>query len=190
MPKTFEPADDEARATFDVVLSDHFSVLAALHPPLRFDLLFATDRDRDDNPVPALKKHGHHVAAYIKRVPDDEKAKGSDAPDLRIVIDKLQWDDLGEREREALLHHETSHVEPKRDKHGVIRLDRYGRVAVRLRPDDWMLTGFRQTVAIFGQDALERQALDGALRMLRQRDLPFGDEAEPSTVAFRAAAGE
>lgn len=60
--------------------------------------------------------------------------------------------------------------------------------------DDWCLTGFLETVRIFGAKAMERQSLDHVEAMLRQQSLPFisdrpdrSAEAAGTLIADRVA---
>jgi hypothetical protein len=157
------------------VIEEYFLNLAVLEPALVVDIRMATS---DKPGTPAVKHHGHECFATIEIVKPKERSRGG--PDLRITIDREKWDDAGEETRTAVLHHELSHCVPQMEKDSdILKLDPYGRPVVKLRPDDWCLTGFRETVCIFGDASIEKQSLARVEEMLRQPDLPFmGRETE------------
>src|SRR6185437_4469379 len=189
MPKTFKPADEDVYEILRRVLNKHFSVLTELRPALTFDIQFVEDFDNEGNLKLALKKNRHPCAGMIKRVPADERAKGGS--DVRIWLDAMLWNSYSDLEREAVLFHECMHIEPRRGKYGVVKEDAYGRVDIGFRPDDWMMTGFKATIEVYGASAIEHQSLHRVIASLEQKTLPFGDSADPdlpTTVSFGSAA--
>lgn len=177
MPTEYAPADQETMDRLDRVIEEYFPELDALAVRLRIEVLMAAT---DDDSRPALAKGGHRCGAIIAVVKAEERANGG--PDLRLKIDRALW--LGEDEegQDALLHHELMHVVPKYEdpfaKDKVQELDPYGRPVVKLRKDDWMLSGFRRTVEIFGRESHERRALDRVEESLGQRTFAFARAAE------------
>jgi hypothetical protein len=100
------------------------------------------------------------------------------------------WQRPPRETRRALLHHETSHIVPRYDKDsGSLLLDPYGRPVVKLKPDDWMLTGFVETVRVFGEKAMERRALNCVEESLSQTSFKF-DEDDADRVNDHLAAVE
>jgi hypothetical protein len=142
----------------------------------------------------ALKEHGHGVPSLIKKSKPEERTAGG--PDVYILIDLNRWQERGENGRKAILAHELCRVEFKRDKEGGLNLDPYERPVVKLTPGDWVLTGFRQVVEWYGEDAVEYQAIQKVVTLIRdlQLGLPFmGAEAASgpgrelgSSVVFEA----
>lgn len=163
------------------VLSEHFSVVAGLNPPLRIDVKIGSD----SKTLIGCKRNGHPCAAKIKVVKPEERATWNrsneelpDFPDLRLFIDKYKWEDCSERQRQAILFHELNHIVPVRNKKsGQVQFDAYGRVKIKLRLDDWMLTGFVVACEIFGEDAIEFQSLANVRKRLSQSGLKFGKDA-------------
>lgn len=185
MATTYHDPDEETTELLESVIEEYFAVeLAALEPALNIDIRMAVS---DKPGVPSVKHHGHECFATIEIVKAKERSRGG--PDLRLTIDKRKWQAARTEMRTAVLHHELNHVVPQMEKDSdVLKLDPYGRPVVKLRPDDWCLTGFRETVRIFGEDAVERQCLDRVEESLRQMGLPFGEERGRKAAALSASA--
>lgn len=189
MPKVFAPAESDVHDILNDVLDQHFTVLTDLQPVLKFDVLMVSNHDKDDNPRVALKRHGHPIVAEIKRTKPEERSKGG--ADLRIFIDAMMWDALTtDRQRQAALHSELHRIEISRDKHGTIKYDAYERVVVRVAPYDWVLCGNRETVAIFGSDATEQDAIRRVVKSLSQATLPFGEPDDSESPVAGKIGGE
>jgi hypothetical protein len=179
MPTEYDKADADALAMLAGLVEEYFPGIHGLPVPLRIEVLMASAADGG----PALKRMGHGCAGKIAIVRPEERATGG--PDVRIMIAAAIWRDADDDGRRALLHHEVNHIVPRLDKGtGRPMLDPYGRPVVKLRRDDWLLTGFRATVELFGADAMERRALDAVEESLRQQTLDFA-RAKPR----RRAAG-
>lgn len=164
-------ADQEVHDLLHRVMAEYFPGLANMEPVLVVDIRMAVD-DKGKR----LRHHGHPVGAMIKVVSQEERAAGG--ADVRVVIDRRSWVDRNERQRTALLHHELTHVKPKRNKKTfLLVLDPYGRPKIGMRLDDWMLTGFVETARIFGEDSIERRSLEVVAATLSQMELPFAPES-------------
>ncbi len=172
MSVTYVEANPDIYLLVSEVMSKHFSVLASVDPCLEIEILLA----EDDKGKPAIRAHGHACAGKIKLVKPEDRAADQGVPDIRIFLDGRRWEKLSARRRQALLHHELSHIALRLDKRsGEVKRDDYGRPRLRLKLDDWLLTGFRATAEIFGEDALEVQSLRKVAEVLQQPSLPFGD---------------
>ncbi len=183
MSVSYVEANSDIYLMVSEVMSKHFSVMASLDPCLEIEVLMA----EDDKGKPALKSHGHACAGKIKLVKPEDRAADQGVPDIRIFLDRRRWDKLTSRRRQALLHHELSHVAIRHDKRsGEIKRDDYGRPRLRLKLDDWLLTGFRETAEIFGEDALEIQSLRKVADLLQQPSLLFGDVSAPKAKSGKA----
>ena len=182
MPIVYSKADQSIRDLMNRVMSEHFSVLWGLEPGLDIDIKMG----RDPKTLIGCKCHGHPCVAKIKVVKAEERATWNRSddqpsfPDLRLFIDHYRWEDFSERERQAVLFHELNHIVPVRDKKsGQLKFDEYGRIKIKLRCDDWILTGFAATIEVFGEDAIEYQALASIRKKLSQMGLKFGKESRP-----------
>lgn len=134
---------------------------------VRVGMLFASAEDG-----PAVKHHGHPALASIRVVPlKDRLTKGYDA---EMLVDRGWWDGGTEAHRLALLDHELSHLELKREKPkvpgqvGPVLLDDLGRPRLKLRRGDWNPgDGFAAVVARHGEFASEFEDLRRAYAMAR-----------------------
>lgn len=161
MAVEYHNASEDVYELMNRVLEGYYPQLDTLEPRPRIDILMAVS----DGEAPAVKHMGHMAAATIELIRPKEKARTG--LDMRITIDKVRWLEMDEEQQLALLHHELAHPEPQHDKEGVLRVDGYGRPKFKLRLDDWCLTGFKETVRVFGPKAIERRSLDDVERMLR-----------------------
>ncbi len=185
----FREADQSVHDLLGAVMDEYFPELSGMDPSLVVDIRMAVD---GADMGKRLLHRGHLVGAMIKVVGAEERAAGG--ADVRLKIDQVSWDKRTERQRVALLHHELTHVEPKRDTDtGLLVLDPYGRPKIKLRLDDWMLTGFLETARIFGLDSVERVSIEVVAAKLSQLELPFVDDAAgpaPSKRRRKAASQE
>ncbi len=186
MSTTYVEAGPEVYELVSSVLAEHFSVIASIDPYPEIEVLMA----EGDKGKPAIRSHGHACAGKIKLPKPEERAADQGVPDVRIFLDRNRWDKLSVRRRQALLHHELSHLAIRYDKRsGEVKRDDYGRPRLRLKLDDWMLTGFRDTAELFGEDSLDVQLLRKVGEMLRQQSLPFfGDGSSPAPRAKKSKA--
>lgn len=162
------------------VIATYFPTLEKLDPPLEIAVEMATAEDG-----PALKRLGSVVAARIKIVSGEDRAMGG--PDLKILIDEHVWGNEPEEGQKALLAHELYHIEPQYDGdpetgEQELKLDAYGRPVVKLKPDDWMLTGFYRVAEWFGPRSFERRGIGAVADRLRQAPLPFAGPEPASSV--------
>lgn len=181
MATEWHDPDQEDISLLAQTISEYFPEISGLPVPLVIDIRMAVNDDKKG--APALKRNGHRCAAKIEIVKAEERSKGG--PDIRLKIDKKHWltcDD--ESEKAATLHSELMRLVPKYDGDtGSPKLDSYGRPDVKLRPYDWSLAGFAETIRVFEKSAPERQAIDRVEISLQQMVLPFA-AAEPREAAI------
>ena len=107
--------------------------------------------------IPCLKHHGAFAAATIRLVRGSERVYVDHLAE--ILVDKCQWEDTDELGQVALLDHELNHLVLVKTKQGLTATDDAGRPKLRMRPDDWTLTGFLAVVRRHGTNAVEVDAL-------------------------------
>ena len=78
------------------------------------------------------------------------------------MIDDFAWERLSNQRREALIDHELQHlalsmIRPRKANGFAsgLRRDDLGRPALKIRPHDWALTGFRGVVERHGEASIE-----------------------------------
>lgn len=147
MSITLTPADQSMLNVLQDVLVDHYPEL--IEADLKIEVLMASAPEGK----PAVKLHGNPALAVIKIVGPDERCSGG--PDVRIKVDLGRWASLGPKRREALFAHELFHVVLSRDEDGELLTDDYDRPKVKLKPDDWAITGFKAIYDLYGEDSVE-----------------------------------
>lgn len=163
------------------------NVMATYHPELAVlapvvAVMFVRKLDEDDNPYHALKHHGAAAAAVIKAVSTKKRVLVDF--DLELDLDGMTWDAIKHEERIALIDHELNHVVIIRDTHNAPKQDDLGNYKYRLRPDDYVLTGFFAVAERHGDSAIEAQAV----KRINDRMLVALQTAAAATAAATAAA--
>jgi hypothetical protein len=127
---------------------------------VRVGILFASvELDQNGRPMGIpVRCHGTPAAAKVKLISRRKRLEGIPFEAI-IEIDEHRWDLLTEEGQEALLDHELTHLQLKRDKDSNLPIaDDDGRPKLKMRPDDWSLTGFADVVRRRGHMALEAQS--------------------------------
>lgn len=121
------------------------------------------------------------------------------------MIDGAKYERRNERQRHAILCHELYHIaikthaEIEHDLNGDPRrvqkpdLDPYERPVVKLIPDDWSVTGFRQVAEWYGNDSAEVRSHRAIGELLGQLVMPFvmvpGPQAAIDVTPAKPAVG-
>jgi hypothetical protein len=166
---TFQLADDKTVALCAQIGKKHRTDLQ--EAGVKIGILFAyADIGEDGTPKgPAIKLHGHGAYACIKIVPlKDRLTKGYDA---EMLIDADRWPELAPKRQEALIHHELTHLMLRGGEK-----DDLGRPKLKLRKDDWMFTGFREIVRLYGAFAIEHEAINHIYGECTQLELGLPDQ--------------
>lgn len=109
----------------------------------------------DGSDEPAVTAHGGWPA-YAKIGVIPLKQRVDKRADVEIIIDKDKWDNaLTEPQQMALLDHEIEHIEFQKDDVGAIKTDDIGRPKIKLKLEDYRLSGFRSVARRHGEHALE-----------------------------------
>lgn len=90
-----------------------------------------------------------------------------------LKIDADQWKALTDAQRAALVDHELTHLELKKDGDGVTKTDDFDRPKLMIKRHDVEIGWFGDVVRRHERDALEYQALDSLNRSVAQMQLPF-----------------
>jgi len=118
-------------------------------------LMVDPPRDKSNMPTaPALQLAGHSCAGKIKLCNARERIL-SGGIDVVLEVDAPAWKNFDKKRREALLDHELTHVEPKRDAAGATLHDETGRALLFLKPDDYLVTGFYEVALRHEEMSLE-----------------------------------
>lgn len=144
---SYQVAETEVQDRIDRIIAEHHKDLKDAKVDVRALMAFAEGD--------AVKLHGYPCAAIIKAVGLKERAQG--LSDALIIIDAAWWkdEDRTERELDALIDHELTHIELQFDKHKILVRDDLSRPVIKMRLHDWQLGGFAQISARYGASALE-----------------------------------
>lgn len=151
MPTTWETCDDKTERMIKKMMREHHPKL--VEAEVTFKALFA--QAGDDEPPP-LKLNGYPCAAIVKKTSARDRVGGK--ADFEIAIDAVQWADLTDESKLALVDHELEHVEVMRkpeSKGGGIIYDCAGRPKLGLKLHDWQIGGFATIAKRHGEHALE-----------------------------------
>ena len=145
-------------------------LIGKYHSPIKeaavtFDLVFASKEDKDGNPLPAVKLHGVAASAKVKITTLEDRARG--IADVKIVIDRNQWNSAKPETRAAILDHELTHVTLKDEGEE----DDLGRPKLKLRDHDWIAWGFDSIVERYKEFSPDYIAFYDAADHFRQLSL-------------------
>lgn len=166
MPITLEAAPTAVLNVMNGVKFDHFQDLISADVAIEV-IMASAPKGR-----PAVKIAGSPALAKIKKVPREQTVTGG--PDVRILVDATRYAKLGQRRKEALFAHELEHVELTRDEEtGEWVKDDYDRPKIKLKPDDWLITGFAKIHAMYGEDSCEQMSFNTLSQILGQKTFGF-----------------
>lgn len=127
---------------------------------LQIDLLMAhadIDPETQQRVGDALKLHGVKALGICSIVNLKTRTRG--LGDVLIELDGDWWDEADDEARMALLDHELTHIDFKREKNGVtIQRDDLNRPLVKMRPHHFEVGWFAHVAMRHGQHSLERKA--------------------------------
>lgn len=130
--------------------------------------------------LPCLKHQGYPAGAVVRITPLKDRALG--IADATIVIDRAGWLALSQRQRDALVDHELTHLARKVDKEtGEMVCDALDRPMLKMRKHDYQLGFFDEVAARHGEASPE---VRHARRLMEHSgQLYFDFEARPPAAA-------
>lgn len=126
--------------------------------------IFAARINKHGEEFRALKKDGHNVAAKIQITSLQDRTRN--IADAKLTIDRKAWNSMHDNMKLALVDHELAHLKvahsrptkrngyddsPKRDD--------LNRPMLKIRPHDWVLTGFADVAKRHGESSVEIASL-------------------------------
>lgn len=160
-------------------------IIDQYHPELRdagvtFALRFAEGKeDAAGEVTPPIRVGGYPASAKVRIVSYSDRVNGMS--DAEITIDKGEWDMLTEREADALLDHEATHLELKlkvvKNEEGeeteVIDRDDLDRPKLKMRRHDQQIGVFHGVVRRYGRAAPEHRLWEALAEKREQLWLPY-----------------
>lgn len=174
----YEAAPTEVRERVERMMTMYHGELEA--EKVSIDLLFASPKPDSDGEIDPesypVKLNGYPCAAVVKV--NAYKLRVLNHADAEITIDKQQWEELSEPERDALIDHELEHLEIKRDKDGGVLRDDLDRPKIRLRKHDHQYGWFNAVARRHGEASFEVKQYKVLLESKRQMWLSFDDDQD------------
>jgi hypothetical protein len=165
----YERAPKNVSAMLAAIVKEH-------HPGLhdakvKFDVVFCyAERDGNNQPKNyALKHRGKRCLGVATILPLIDRVMGR--ADAQVKIDADWWakDTTTDEQRNALLDHEVSHFQVKKDEVDAPMVDDLGRPRLEMREHDWQISGFKDVAVRWGAaspevaEARELQELAGQI---------------------------
>jgi len=151
---TFRNADQDAIDLIEQLIGRHHADLQAAGVTVGALFAFApTDKETGEPKGPALKKYGMPAVASVRVVNQKDRVAG--LPDAQILVDGEAWKDWSEDRQAAVIDRQLLHLEVKRDEDGQVKLDDCFRPKLKLRPPDWLVSGFETIARRHGEASLE-----------------------------------
>ena len=155
---TYEQAGDVIKALVAKVLSQNHPELAK--EKVTIDTIVARRESRKEGAIVALKKDGHAVLAQIKITSLQDRSRG--IADAKLVIDDYGWLRLSDVRKTAVIDHAMEHLTLAKSRaskrNGYFsgpKRDDLGRPMLKIRPHDWVLTGFKSVTERHGDNSVE-----------------------------------
>jgi hypothetical protein len=180
MTTTYEKCDGATNQLLQQLIGKYHSPIKEAE--VTFDLVFAAKEDKEGNSLPAVKLHGVAASAKVKITSLEDRARG--VADVKIVIDRYQWEVAKPETRAAILDHELTHVMLKDEGEP----DDLGRPKLKLKEHDWMVWGFDSIVERYKEFAPDYIAFYDAADHFRQLSL-FKDLPETFNDAIKKRSG-
>lgn len=179
---TYEKAKTEVLERVSRMMEKYHGELVSAEVCL--DVLMAHQSlDDDGNPKGGepVTLNGYPCQATIKIINAKDRVAGR--ADAEMVIDAKNWEDLSDEERDALVDHELTHLELKKDKEtDKPKYDDSGRPSLKMKKHDHQFGWFDDVVRRHKEASAEaKQATDFVLTA-RQMWLPYLDADDPLRV--------
>lgn len=147
MATTYDEGDGEINGRIRTLIDEHFKDLKESKAKIK--VLFAVNDEG-----PAVKLHGYPCGATIKNLPLQQRVLIGAA--ALMTVDKRHYDELNDRQRDGLMHHELHHLLVTRDKESDnIVVDDLGMPKFKMRKHDIDFGWFAATARLFGKDSPE-----------------------------------
>jgi hypothetical protein len=135
---------------------------------------------------PILKHQGYPAAAVVRITPVRDRALG--IADATIVIDRSTWLTLSQRQRDALVDHELTHLNRVLDEDTQLPLcDAVDRPKLAMRRHDLQIGIFTEILERHGEASYEAKMAKAMLDVARQMELNFGKPVGESDEALAQA---
>lgn len=150
---SFELADGDVHARVQDLLRRHHKPLHEAKVTVCCLLAHAPADGNGDAVGTALKLHGRACAGIIRVTSHRDRVAGH--KDAMMLLDGDRWPTWSERQQDALLDHELTHLQLVTNAKEEVLRDSVFRPRLKLRLHDWEITGFEEIVQRYGSDSFE-----------------------------------
>lgn len=152
---TYRKADADVTSRIKALITANHPELEEAGIKVGARFAFApTDEETGEPKTAALKHHGYPAAAIVRIVSQKDRSLGF--PDAIVDIDGEAWlKEWNEERKSAVLDHEITHLEVKRDEDGAISLDDCNRPKLKMRMHDFEIGGFVEIAKRYKEEAIE-----------------------------------
>lgn len=184
MAKKFTVAPPEVSDIGADIITEHYPELAEAGVTIEYH--FATS-----DSGPALKLHAWPCKAIVKIIGLQDRVAGR--ADAQITIDSAVWEEMEDRPRRALLHHEIHHLLTSKEDDGAFKTDSHGRPKLKMRPHDVEVGWFAHIAELYKEDSPEVEGARLLMENWQQTFFPWmltldGGEAPAEPAADAPAA--
>jgi hypothetical protein len=176
--KTYSPAPD-VDSCISLMLDDYHTELEGV----RVSALFVFDTEVSDC---VLKHQGYPAQAVARIVPTRDRALGM--ADANIIVDRSNWLTLSQRQRDALVDHELTHLtRVLDDETGRPLCDVLDRPKLSMRRHDFQAGWFHEIAQRHGDASQEVRSAKQLMAGAGQLYFDFGPRAGTMTPLFGIA---
>lgn len=159
MPKVYDNGSPATYKLLKTVMDTYHPELVEVNVSIGIVMVTAARNEAGEPTGPAITKGGNPVAAQIRKTIAKQRLHMVEKRDALIEIDADQWAVMEDDHRLALLDHELTHIEIRRDENLAPVITDDLRPALKLKPDDFALTGFFEVIKRHRRAALEYQSV-------------------------------
>jgi hypothetical protein len=149
--KIYEKASPEIHDLVKQIMETYHSQLYDLE--VKVAITMVSKFDTEDQLLPCLRLHGNAAFAVIHLVRGSQRVHVNH--DAEISIDAFNWTNANEETRIAVIDHELEHIIIAKDRHGIVKKDDNDHVKLRMKADDYALTGFYAVIERHGINSAE-----------------------------------
>lgn len=166
--KTYSHAPDATNCIHNIQADNHAEL-----DGVTVSALFVFDTEATEA---VLKHQGYPAQAVVRIVPIRDRALGM--ADANIVIDRSTWMTLSQRQRDALIDHELTHLTRSLDKEtGHPLFDALDRPKLAMRRHDMQIGFFTEVLERHGDASYEARATRQMFEVVSQLHFDFGPKA-------------
>ena len=154
MASGYDPAGREVLDCVDELVTNFYPDFVECQLKIGVMMAYSSELGK-----PALLVQGYPQAATIRKISVKDRAQGM--PDLTIYLDSQSWANFNDDERKSELDKQLARYEvvrDKKDKH--IKTDSALRPLLKVRPYDYLLSGYDIHIRRYGTKGVDAKAIE------------------------------